>query len=66
MAGCALAFVCYMYNISVCSFFRRGASLCVCVCVGCCREKVTSVAIDKTDGIIVHLPATSLDTEVSE
>lgn len=29
-----------------------------------CREKVTSVAIDKTDGIIVHLPATSLDTEV--
>jgi adenylyl cyclase-associated protein len=29
-----------------------------------CREKVTSVAIDKTDGIIVHLPATSLDSEV--
>lgn len=27
-------------------------------------EKVTSVAIDKTDGIIVHLPASSLDTEV--
>lgn len=29
-----------------------------------CREKVTSVAVDKTDGIIVHLPPTSLDTEV--
>lgn len=29
-----------------------------------CRESVTSVAIDKTDGIIVHLPSTSMDTEV--
>lgn len=30
-----------------------------------CREKVPSVAIDKTDGIVVHLPSTSLDTEVT-
>lgn len=29
-----------------------------------CREKVTSVAIDKTDGIVVHLPPTSMDSEV--
>mmetsp|Transcript_21347 Transcript_21347/g.21475 ORF Transcript_21347/g.21475 Transcript_21347/m.21475 type:complete len:473 (+) Transcript_21347:90-1508(+) len=29
-----------------------------------CREKVASVAIDKTDGIIVQLPASSLDTTV--
>mmetsp|Transcript_760 Transcript_760/g.1260 ORF Transcript_760/g.1260 Transcript_760/m.1260 type:complete len:458 (-) Transcript_760:133-1506(-) len=30
-----------------------------------CRENVPSVAIDKTDGILVHLPASSLDTEVT-
>ena len=29
-----------------------------------CREKVASVAIDKTDGIVVNLPLTSLDTTV--
>jgi len=29
-----------------------------------CREKVSSVAIDKTDGIIVQLPASSLDTTI--
>lgn len=29
-----------------------------------CREKVASVAIDKTDGIIVFLPATSLDSKI--
>jgi len=29
-----------------------------------CRETVPSVAIDKTDGIIVYLPKTSLHTEV--
>ena len=29
-----------------------------------CREKVAAVAIDKTDGIIVFLPASSLDTEI--
>ena len=29
-----------------------------------CREKVAAVAIDKTDGIIVFLPTTSLDTEI--
>mmetsp|Transcript_31900 Transcript_31900/g.30412 ORF Transcript_31900/g.30412 Transcript_31900/m.30412 type:complete len:459 (+) Transcript_31900:102-1478(+) len=29
-----------------------------------CREKVSAVAIDKTDGIIVFLPTTSLDTEI--
>jgi adenylyl cyclase-associated protein len=29
-----------------------------------CLQTVSSVAIDKTDGIIVHLPATSLTTEV--
>lgn len=28
------------------------------------REVVPSVAIDKTDGIVVHLPTTSLDTEI--
>lgn len=28
------------------------------------RDKVHAVAIDKTDGIVVHLPASSLDTEV--
>ena len=27
-------------------------------------DKVTSVAIDKTDGIVVHLPSTSMDSEV--
>eukprot|EP01041_Mallomonas_annulata_P003357 gene3357-6647_t len=29
-----------------------------------CREKVASVAIDKTDGIVVQLPLSSLDTTV--
>lgn len=29
-----------------------------------CREKASSVAIDKTDGIVVQLPLTSLDTSV--
>lgn len=29
-----------------------------------CREKVPSVAIDKTDGIVVYLPSTSLDSSV--
>lgn len=29
-----------------------------------CREKVAAIAIDKTDGIIVFLPTTSLDTEI--
>lgn len=29
-----------------------------------CRESVPSVAVDKTDGIIVHLPATSMHTEI--
>ena len=29
-----------------------------------CIEKVPSVAIDKTDGIVLHLPLSSLDTEV--
>ena len=29
-----------------------------------CREKVAAVAIDKTDGIIVFLPTSSLDTEI--
>lgn len=29
-----------------------------------CRETVAAVAIDKTDGIVVTLPATSLHTEV--
>lgn len=29
-----------------------------------CREKAPSVAIDKTDGCVVQLPATSLDTSV--
>jgi hypothetical protein len=29
-----------------------------------CLEKVASVAIDKTDGIVVHLPTTSLDSKV--
>ncbi|CAM9348930.1 unnamed protein product [Ectocarpus fasciculatus] len=29
-----------------------------------CREKAPSVAVDKTDGVIVQLPATSLDTSV--
>lgn len=29
-----------------------------------CTEKVSSVSIDKTDGIVVHLPKTSLDTEI--
>ena len=28
------------------------------------REKVNSVAIDKTDGIVVTLPATSLDSQI--
>lgn len=28
------------------------------------REKAASVAIDKTDGIVVHLPPTSLDSEI--
>lgn len=29
-----------------------------------CRETVPSVAIDKTDGIVVYLPATSLDSSI--
>ena len=29
-----------------------------------CKEKVNSVAIDKTDGIVVTLPRSSLDTEI--
>lgn len=29
-----------------------------------CREVVPSVAIDKTDGIVVHLPKTSLDSSI--
>lgn len=29
-----------------------------------CRDKVASVAIDKTDGIVVTLPTTSLDTKI--
>lgn len=29
-----------------------------------CREKAPSVAVDKTDGVIVQLPASSLDTSV--
>jgi adenylyl cyclase-associated protein len=29
-----------------------------------CREKVPAVAIDKTDGIVVHLPASSLDSSI--
>jgi adenylyl cyclase-associated protein len=29
-----------------------------------CRETVNAVAIDKTDGIVVTLPATSLDTKI--
>lgn len=29
-----------------------------------CREKVSSVAIDKTDGIVVQLPRSSLDTPI--
>lgn len=29
-----------------------------------CRDKCASVAIDKTDGIIVYLPPTSLDTPI--
>jgi adenylyl cyclase-associated protein len=29
-----------------------------------CREMVAAVAIDKTDGIVVHLPRSSLNTEV--
>jgi adenylyl cyclase-associated protein len=28
------------------------------------KEKASAVAIDKTDGIVVHLPRSSLDTEV--
>ena len=28
------------------------------------KEKASAVAIDKTDGIVVHLPRTSLDTEI--
>ena len=29
-----------------------------------CRESVASVAIDKTDGIVVTLPTSSLDTKI--
>lgn len=29
-----------------------------------CNEKVSSVAIDKTDGIIITLPQSSMDTEI--
>ena len=29
-----------------------------------CRDKVPSVAIDKTDGIVVHIPASSLDSSI--
>jgi adenylyl cyclase-associated protein len=29
-----------------------------------CSEKISSVAIDKTDGIVVHLPASSLDSTI--
>lgn len=29
-----------------------------------CRDTVSAVAIDKTDGIVVHLPLTSLTTEI--
>ena len=29
-----------------------------------CRDKVSSVAVDKTDGIIIQLPLTSLDSSI--
>lgn len=47
-----------------------GVAMASCEVVNCqrmnivCTETVASVAIDKTDGIVVTLPRTSLDTEV--
>lgn len=46
------------------------ATMASCEIVNCqrveihCRQKCPAVAIDKTDGIVVYLPPTSLDSEI--